>query len=170
MTTFDNAGRRGRVASLAALLVVSLLAAPSVRAQEHEEAHEAAGEHVEAEEHFSFSEHAHYKNGAALFLGGTAESAEDQTFLTIGFEYERLLADRWAIQVVGEHVHDFDALVLIAPVGFRLAGTLWATAGPGLETEARRTGLEPEPQDDEHSTDPHEEGGGPSRSSCRIDL
>jgi len=30
-----------------------------------------------------------------------------------------------------------------------------------LESEARRTGLEPEPHDDGHSTDPHEEGEGP---------
>ena len=161
MTTFDHAGRRGRVAGLAALLAVSLLVVPSVRAQEHEAAHEATGEHGEAEEHFSFVEHAHYRNGAAIFLGGTMESAEDQTFLTVGIEYERLLADRWAIQVVAEHVHDFDALVLVAPVGFRLAGTLWAAAGPGLESEARRTGLDPKPDDDEHSTDPHEEGEGP---------
>ena len=162
MKTFDNAGPRGRVAGLAALLAVSLLAAPSVRAQEHEAPHEAAREHGESAEPFGgHAVHAHYKNGVALFLGGTLESAEDQTFLTVGFEFERMLADRWAIQVVGEHVHDFDALVVTAPVGFRLAGTLWAMTGPGLESEARRTGLEPDPHDDEHSTDPHEEGGGP---------
>jgi hypothetical protein len=161
MTVVENAGRRGGAAGLVTLLAVSLLAVPSIRAQEHEEAHEAAGEHGEAEKSFSFVEHAHYKNGAALFLGGTMESAEKQTFLTVGIEYERLLAERWAIQVVGEHVHDFDAWVVTVPVAFRLAGTLWALAGPGLESEARRTGLEPEPHDDGHSTDPHEEGEGP---------
>jgi hypothetical protein len=162
MTTFENSDRRERVAGLVALLAFSLFAVPSIRAQEHEEAHEAAGEHGEgAEPMGGHAVHAHYKNGAALFLGGTRESAEEQTFLTVGFEYERLLADRWALQLVGEYVHDFDALVVIAPVGFRLAGTLWAMAGPGFETESRRSRRQSEPSDDQHSTDPHEEGKGP---------
>ena len=162
MTTVEDAGRRGRVAGLVTLLAVLSLAAPSIWAQEHEDTHEAAGGHGEAAEPVAgHPVHAHYKNGLALFLGGTMESAENQTFGTIGLEYERLLADRWALQLVGEYVNDFDAWVVTAPVGFRLAGTLWAMAGPGIESEARRTGLEPEPHDDGHSTDPHEEGGGP---------
>jgi hypothetical protein len=162
MTTFEEAGRRGPGAGLVALLAVLALAAPSIRAQEHEGAHEAAREHGEAVGRIAGHHvHVEHTNGLALFLGGTMESSEDQTFGTIGFEYERLLADRWAFQLIVEHVNDFDAWVVTAPVGLRLAGTLWAVAGPGLETEARRTGLEPEPHEDTHSTDPHGEGGGP---------
>ena len=175
----------GPVAALvcAALVAVLGLAGTSVRAQEHQEAHDSpahesaqeegheahgqTGTHGEgAEKHAGHHVHAEHRNGVALFLGGTMESAEDQTFGTIGLEYERKLADRWAFQLVVEHVNDFDAWVVTAPVGFRLAGRLWAMAGPGLETEARRTGLEVDPHEaahgDAHSVEPHGEGdGGP---------
>jgi len=72
MTMVENAGRRGRVAGLVALLAVCSLAAPSIRAQEHEEAHDAPGEHGEGAERFAGHHvHADHKNGLALFLGGT---------------------------------------------------------------------------------------------------
>ena len=187
-TVMTRRRETGPVAALVrvALVVVLGLAGTSVRAQEHQEAHDSpahestqeegheghgqTGTHGEAAEEFAGHHvHAEHKNGVALFLGGTMESAENQTFGTIGLEYEHKLADRWAFQLIAEHVNDFDAWVVTAPVGFRLAGTLWAVAGPGLETEARRTGLEPEPHedvhgtshDDGHSSESHEEGGGP---------
>lgn len=81
----------------------------------HEEAgeHDARGEQAEpAGEHGEHAEayaghhvHAEHRNGLGLYLGGTRVTAEDQTFFTLGFEYERLLADRWAVQVVVEHVN-----------------------------------------------------------------
>ena len=72
-------------------------------------------------------------------------------------------------QAVVEHVKKFDAWAVTVPVGFRLGSTLWLVAGPGLETEPRRTGLEPEPHHDDHatghdlghSTEPGEEEEGP---------
>jgi hypothetical protein len=170
-------GPGGRLGLLALVTVLGLVAS-GARAQDqreaHEpgagdhEAHEAAGEHDDSAETLAgHPVHAEYRNGLALFLGGTLETAEDETFGTIGLEYERLLADRWAFQLVLEHVRDFDAWVITAPVAFRLGGTLWAVAGPGLETDTRRTGLGEEPHRDMHATDgdehsdPHGEGEGP---------
>ncbi len=120
------------------------------QAVEHAEAF--AGHHV----------HTEHRNGLGVYLGETLVTAEDQAFFTFGFEYERLLADRWALQVIVEHVNDYDAWVVMAPVGFRLGSTLWALAGPGFESEARRTGLEngrhePEPHVEGHSVEPHED-------------
>jgi hypothetical protein len=136
------------------------------------QAHESTGEdsHGQAAEHGEHGEHGeehaeHAKNGLALFLGGTVETAENETFFTIGGEYERQLADRWGVQLVVEHVNDFDAWVVIAPVGFRLVDKLWFVTGPGLETEPRNPSHE---EDDgghdvvEHSAEIHgEEEGGP---------
>jgi hypothetical protein len=129
------------------------------REAEHAGEHaEAGGEHGESAGAFAGHHvHAEHRNGLGLYLGGTHVTAEDQTFFTLGFEYERLLADRWAVQVVVEHVDSYDAWVVVAPIGFRLGSTLWAMAGPGLESEARRTGLEPEPHDDGHSAEPHDD-------------
>jgi hypothetical protein len=146
-------GPTARIAALALLAALALVPARG-RAQEQEEAHDAAETHAGPHGHHE------YRNGLALFLGGTLETAEDQTFGTIGLEYERRLADRWAFQIVAEHVNDFDAQVLAAPVGFRLGGTLWAVAGPGLETEPRRRFRRPEPHGESHTTD-HDEGEGP---------
>ena len=165
---------------LAALVAATgLLAAPvGAAAQDHDvvpqEGHDAGptGESTEVEqgEHAGHEAHGeHPKNGLALFLGGTLETAEDETFFTIGGEYERRLADRWAVQLVVEHVNDFDAWVVVAPVGFRVVDELWITARPGLETEPRRPGLEEhdggheiDPHGEEHTVDPHEEAeGGP---------
>ena len=174
-----NGSGPGAHLGLLALVTILGLVASGVRAQDHPEAHESgaeggheahetAGAHDDAAETFAGHHvHAEYRNALALFLGGTLETAEDQTFGTIGLEYERLLAQRWAVQLVVEHVRDFDAWVFTAPVAFRLGGTLWAVAGPGLETEARRTGLEPEPHGEVHATDgdghsePHGESEGP---------
>lgn len=150
-------GHTARIAALALVAALALMPAGG-RAQEPEEAHDA-GAHGSAETHVGRHGHAEYRNGLALFLGGTLETAEDQTFGTIGLEYERRLADRWAVQLVVEHVHDFDARVVAAPVGFRLGGTLWAVAGPGLETEPRRFRRQ-EPHGESPTTD-HEEGDGP---------
>jgi hypothetical protein len=163
----NGSGSGGGLGLLALVAVLGLVAA-GTRAQEHQEAHDSAA-HESAETFAGHHVHTEHRNGLALYLGETLVTAEDKAFFTLGLEYERLLADRWAIQVVAEYVRDFDALVVIAPVGFRLAGTLWAVAGPGLEWEARRTGLEPEPHedahgtshDDGHSAEPHGEGEGP---------
>lgn len=138
--------------------------------EETHEAHGTAGEHGEGQETFAGHHvHVEHRNGLSVGIAGTWESAEDKVFSTIAVEYARMLADRWGAQLIVEHVNDFDAWVVVAPVGFRLGGTLWAVAGPGLETEPRRTALEAEPhedphaasQDGGHSTEAHEGGDGP---------
>jgi hypothetical protein len=168
-----------RACLLAALVAATgLLAAPvGAAAQDHgvvpQEAHDAHGPTGESTEvgqgeHAGHEAHGeHPKNALALFLGGTLETAEDETFFTIGGEYERHLADRWAVQLVVEHVNDFDAWVVVAPVGFRVVDKLWISAGPGLETEPRRPGLEEhdggheiDPHGEEHPLEPHEEADG----------
>jgi hypothetical protein len=171
----EGEGRRGGLGPLVFVALLGL-AGTGLRAQERPEAHEdahthestqdkahdaheQAGEHGEPGGEFAGHHvHADHRNGLSLYLGGTRETAEDETFFTIGIEYERLLADRWALQLVVEHVNDFDAWVVAAPVGFRVAGTLWAMAGPGLETEPRRPPLV-EVESEGHSTEPSEDGG-----------
>lgn len=167
--------RKSVIGWMALVAALGLLVAPvwASEGEEHPGTQESQGAHGQAVEHGSEAEEPHaghpvhheHKNGLALFLGGTYESAEEETYFTLGLEYERKLADRWAFQLVAEHVNDFDAWVVTAPVGFRLAGTLWALTGPGLETEPRRRGPEAELHGAEgeegHSTEPHEEEEGP---------
>ena len=78
-------------------------AEPAGEHVEHVEHADQAGEHAGA--YAGHHVHAEHRNGLGLYLGGTRVTAEDQTFFTLGFEYERLLADRWAVQVVVEHVN-----------------------------------------------------------------
>jgi hypothetical protein len=75
----------------------------------------------------------------AVFLGGTSVTAENETYLTLGFEYERELARRWAVMAVAEHVSDLDAWVLVAPLAFRPIRGLSLMTGVGLETTPRRS-------------------------------
>lgn len=93
----------------------------------------------------AFAQEAHPRHGsnvASLFLGGTAEKAENETFFTVGGEYERRLADRWGLQLAAEYVTEFDAWVFAAPFAIRPVGGLWVGTGPGLQTKPGR----PEPE------------------------
>jgi hypothetical protein len=83
-------------------------------------------------------EHAARANTLALFSGATLETAEDEAYFTLGLEYERELSHRWALMAVAEHVFDFDAWVIVAPVAFKPTGGLSLMTGSGLETTPRR--------------------------------
>ena len=54
----------------------------------------------------------HRPNVASVFLGATTETAEDETYFTVGAEYERRLSSRWGFQLAAEYVSDFDAWVV----------------------------------------------------------
>ena len=108
----------------------------------------------------AFAQEAHSRHGsnvASLFLGGTAERAENETFFTVGGEYERRLADRWGLQLAAEYITEFDAWVLAAPFAIRPVGGLWVGAGPGLQTKPGR----PEPERHEGKTEHAEGENGP---------
>ena len=62
------------------------------------------------EGHGSESGHGlHHRNFLGLVLGGTYESEEEDTFFTVGLEYERLFNERFAIVLGVEHISDVDA-------------------------------------------------------------
>jgi hypothetical protein len=73
------------------------------------------------------------RNEIALVLAGTRDTEEDATFFTLGVEYERRLAARWAIVGEVEYLFDADRWVVAAPIAFRPARGLKLFAGPGLE-------------------------------------
>jgi hypothetical protein len=77
-------------------------------------------------------------NTLASFLGGTIETVENETYFTLGLEYERELSHRWALMAVAEHVFDLDAWVIVAPVAWKPMRGLSLMTGPGLETTPRR--------------------------------
>ncbi len=91
-----------------ALSVLALAAAGLPRSvlgqEEHAPADEehAAGAHEQEEEHVSG--HGHEKNEIALFVGGTRrlKFEDDETGLTLGIEYQRVIGDRAALIVLFE--------------------------------------------------------------------
>lgn len=166
MRTPKNIGGAGALGLVALVATLGLAAAPGWAQEAHEAVAGGAHEGAETQAHEAHGEHEghgeHPKNALALFLGGTRETAEHETFFTIGGEYERQLADRWGVQLVVEHVNDFDAWVAIVPVGFRVVDKLWITAGPGLETEPRKPAHAVEGhQGDEHAGAGDEDSEGP---------
>lgn len=134
---------------LGLILLAGVLTAPRAAAA-------AEPETVQAEAHDDLGGLEH-RNGLSVFLGGTTETEEDATYFTVGLEYERKVGRRLALQLVSEHVSDFDAWVFAAPLLYRPVGELQLIAGPGLETARRRPELghggeppaEPEAVDEE---------------------
>lgn len=117
----NKPSHRSRI-SIAWPLAVWLVAVPAY-AQEHAASHEPHGEDAE---HF-------HHNEAALFLGATYETEAEETFFTIGAEYERRFTRWFGLSGVVEYATDLDAWVVVFPVTFRLAGELKLSAGPGFE-------------------------------------
>ena len=134
---------------LAPLVPVPLAAQEPPAPAAHEGA-EASGAHeAEPEEH----EHA---NELAVFLGATREN--DETFFTIGGEYERRLSVRFGLSLVVEHVSDIDAWVALAPFSFRPAKGLGLKiyAGRGFESKLPEGGEHGEKQHRRSSAAPVE--------------
>lgn len=97
--------------------------------------HAAQAAHPEGDE-------SHRPNVASVFLGATTETAEDETYFTVGAEYERRLSSRWGFQLAAEYVSDFDAWVVAAPLAIRPVGGLWLGVGPGFQTKPGRAEAE----------------------------
>jgi len=162
MTKFQDVS--GLCLAVALVAVLGVVAGPAGAGptDEHaaatpKQAHDA---HEDTGDHDAHGER--LRNGLAVFLGGTLVGADDQTFLTLGAEHERILSGRWGFQVVVEYVRDFDAWVVTAPVGFRVVDALWFLAGPGLEIDPRSRRLGPFGAGRGtvgHSVEPHEEEG-----------
>lgn len=133
--TSERLAVRGASTSLALLLVA---ASPSW-AQEH-----AGADTDTAEAHEGHGEE-HPKNALGLVLGGTYESEEEDTYFTIGVEYERLLSPRFAVFVGAEYITEVDAFLLVVPFAYRHPSGWRLLAGPGLELETRRPHAEREP-------------------------
>ena len=133
-----------RLAAPTAALLLGCLLGPATlgRAQEHagrdaDEAHEAAeGHEAHGEEHA--------RNALGIVLGGTYESEEEDTFFTIGVEYERLLNPKFAVLLGVEYITEVDALVAVLPFAYRHASGWRLLAGPGIELKTRRPHLERE--------------------------
>ena len=124
-----------RIATRAAFLsMATWLAASSAGAQDHPPpAEQAAHEASEApgEEHF-------HRNALGIVIGGTYESEEEDTFFTLGVEYERLFSPRFALVLGVEYISEVDAVVLVAPFVYRHGNGWRLSTGPGLELKTRR--------------------------------
>jgi hypothetical protein len=114
-------------------------------AQEHagpepgtEEAHAA---HGPAEAHEAHAE-GHPKNFLGIVLGGTYESEEEDTYFTMGGEYERLLSPRFALVLGVEYITEVDAWIAFVPFVYRHGSGWRLLTGPGIELKTRR----PEPE------------------------
>jgi hypothetical protein len=102
---------------LAVTPILIALLAPSLRAQEPE-----------------------HPNGLALVLAGTDVKEREETFFTIGAEYEYRLGRRFGFGFAGEYVAGYDSFVLVAPIVFRPAKGLKLFVGPGLENASGELG------------------------------
>jgi hypothetical protein len=129
-----------KLTSLAASTVFAMAmfswgAAPG-RAQEHGEgATEAPEAHGEE----------HPRNALLGIVGGTYESEEKDTFLTIGVEYERIFDPRFAVAFGAEYITEVDAFLVVVPFIYRHPSGWRLLAGPGIELKTRRPHVEREP-------------------------
>jgi hypothetical protein len=104
------------------------------------ESHQEHTAHQGHPDHQGHAAHGYHPNEIALFLGGTYESEEEESFFTIGGEYQRLFTPRAGISAAFEHIHDVDALIVVGTFTYRPFASLKLTAGPGLELKSRRPG------------------------------
>jgi hypothetical protein len=112
-------------------MMATWLTALPAGAQDQAAPHEPAAHEVHGEEHF-------HRNALGVTIGGTYESEEKETFLTLGVEYERLFNPRFAAILAVEYINEVDALVLAVPFVYRHASGFRLLAGPGLELKSRR--------------------------------
>ena len=116
-----NPGAWSNAGWIAAALVM-LLTAPAAA----QESHEAEGEHA-------------HRHELAFFAGGTYEEDDKESFLTLGAEYEFRVHPRLGIGLGVEYLFDVDALLLVFPFTWRLAGELALVGAPGVEIEPRHS-------------------------------
>lgn len=133
--TWESVGGLRRLAPLL-ILLASHGATPAL-------AQEEAAHGEEGEEHS-------YKNAVALVAGMTYESSEEETYASIGGEYERIFTPRFAGVVAVEYVPEVEAWVMAFPLVYRFDGGLRLGTGPGVELKPRRRLIE---------NLPHGEGG-----------
>jgi hypothetical protein len=119
-TVRTRSARAGRTAATAALTV--LLAMPLVCAQDRRpEVKPAEGEETEP------------RNELALVVAGTRDTEENETFATLGLEYERRISEQASVVAEVEYLFDADRWIVVAPVVFRPARGVKLFAGPGFE-------------------------------------
>ena len=73
----------------------------------------------------------------AIFTGVTTEPEHNESFFTIGGEYEFRFLPRIGISVELEYIKGLDAGVFAFPVVFHVHKGLMFVAGPGWETSPR---------------------------------
>jgi hypothetical protein len=72
-------------------------------------------------------------NELALVIAGSSDLEEDETFFTLGVEYERRITARVGIIAEVEYLFDADRWIAAVPVVFRPARGVKLFAGPGFE-------------------------------------
>ena len=103
-----------QILSLLLLLLPTTAFAQRIHHEEHESRHEVA-----------------------IFMGVTTEAEHDESFFTIGGEYEFRFLPRLGISVELEYINGLDAGVFAFPVVFHVHKGLMVVAGPGWETSPR---------------------------------
>ena len=160
LMTIDKTG------PLAAVVLAMFWMSVPLRAQEHTQTkheeekaphvHSGSEAHQDHPDHQEHTAHEYHPNEVALFLGGTYESEEEETFFTIGGEYQRLFSSRIGVAGVFEHINNVDAWIIVGKFIYRPVASLGLITGPGLELKTRRAG--------DHSGE--EEPGGHTDSSA----
>jgi hypothetical protein len=74
-----------------------------------------------------------FRNEVAAIVAATWEDEEDETFFTLGMEYERRLTPRIGIVGEVEYLFDADRWIVVAPLAFRPVRGLKIFAGPAFE-------------------------------------
>jgi hypothetical protein len=128
-----------RAAALLAAATVSV--APAWAEDSSSHSTPAAAHGASGGQHF-------HPNELALFLGGTREGAVDESFFTVGGEYERRFNPHWGLSMVAEYISDADSWVVVFPFILRpVPGYgLKLFAGPGFQNKPPH-----------HHADAHEE-------------
>ncbi len=123
----------------------SRAAADEMPVQAHGKTRAESAQHGEAREPEAEGEHTHggrphHRNELALLLGATDESGHDAE-LTLGLEYSRAVADRWAVGGLVDYAGgELRNLVVGVPVFWRPGGGWKLFAAPGVEIHQGRDG------------------------------
>jgi hypothetical protein len=114
----------------AALFATTLVAAPA-------QAADSAAHSTSPATHGASASHHFHANELALFLGGTREGTVDESFFTIGGEYERRSNAYFGLSMVAEYISEADAWTVVFPLTLRpLKGYgLKLFVGPGFQNK-----------------------------------
>lgn len=133
----EKVGQEGRWITLALQNMIAALLAGTLTSVALAQAADSAAHSTSPTTHGAGASHHFHANELALFLGGTREGAVDESFFTIGGEYERRVNTYFGLSMVAEYISEADAWTVVFPLTLRpVTGYGFKfSVGPGFQNK-----------------------------------